>query len=734
VSDGIVTAHNPFVFRFGEFEVKEHEFLLFRDGETQPVEPKAFRVLLFLLRNPGRLVKKDEILNAVWDDCAVSDNSLTRSIATLRKLLSDDAREPRYIATVQTVGYRFLLPVEVTEETPVRPKAWAAPSAGDLNTGVGPVRERRRSQWIPGAVLAAIVLAGGAWAIEHAVKNDRALATSSANPSPSPHFRSVQLTNLSGHVWAPAFSPDGRQFAFIWNGDHHPGKGDLYVQLVGGELPLRLTHTRSEYMNPPTWSPDGREIAFGRCDDNGGAVWVVPALGGPERKITDVPCPYGFIAPVSWTSDGRSLVLTDSCVAKGPIGIVVFSMETGVKRCLVDLLKGEELGDAGPLLSPDQQMVAFVRWLNPGTSDLYTVPLAGGTPHRLTSDNKIVGDFMWTAAGQYISFNSTRSGPERTWRVPAAGGAIEAETNYPGIGALSRDGTRLAYLGPSTFDASSLWRAEISREGGVAKDPRQLLPDSSHDYSPQPSPDGRQIVFESERSGSDQIWKCNADGSNPFQLTSLGGGSGSPRWSPDGKWIAFDSVPLNHRQVMVIDEEGRNQHVVVSGEYDNGVPAWSSDGKAIYFGSDRTGSFQVWRHDMATGQETQMTRHGGLASIESYDGKTLYFSTPNGAGIWSMSVTGGEAQRVTDAPHFGYWGSFAVTEDGLYLVDSGADPGPALMYYSFRSRQLKRILILNGPQKAFPWSVNLGASRDGRTVLLVLGTFRNSLVMAENLK
>jgi len=140
-----VTAHNPFVFRFGEFEVKEREFLLIRDGKAQPVEPKAFRVLLFLLRNPGRLVKKDEILNAVWDDCAVSDNSLTRSIATLRKLLCDDAREPRYIATVQTVGYRFLLPVDVTEETPVRPKASAAPSAGDLNTDVGPVRERRRS-------------------------------------------------------------------------------------------------------------------------------------------------------------------------------------------------------------------------------------------------------------------------------------------------------------------------------------------------------------------------------------------------------------------------------------------------------------------------------------------------------------------------------------------------------------------------------------------------------------
>ena len=97
-------------------------------------------------------------------------------------------------------------------------------------------------------------------------------------------------------------------------------------------------------------------------------------------------------------------------------------------------------------------------------------------------------------------------------------------------------------------------------------------------------------------------------------------------------------------------------------------------------------------------------------------------------------MAGAEEKRITDAPHIGYWGGFAVTKDGLYLLDSEADRGPALMYYSFRSRQLKRILTLNGPQKAFPWSVNLGASRDGRTVLLVLGTFRSSLVMAENLK
>ena len=112
-----MTEHKYFVFRFGDVEVTEREFLLVRAGATVAVEPKAFRVLLFLLRNSGRLVTKDEILNAVWNDCSVSDNSLTRSIATLRRVLGDDTHKPRYIATVPTVGYRLLCQVDMSEET-----------------------------------------------------------------------------------------------------------------------------------------------------------------------------------------------------------------------------------------------------------------------------------------------------------------------------------------------------------------------------------------------------------------------------------------------------------------------------------------------------------------------------------------------------------------------------------------------------------------------------------------
>ncbi len=112
----MTAAGKSLVFRFGDVEVREREFTLTKAGEVLPVEPKAFRVLLFLLHSPQTLITKEELLDEVWADAAVTESSLTRSIAKLRRVLGDDFQEPRYIATVATVGYRFVCKVEVTEE------------------------------------------------------------------------------------------------------------------------------------------------------------------------------------------------------------------------------------------------------------------------------------------------------------------------------------------------------------------------------------------------------------------------------------------------------------------------------------------------------------------------------------------------------------------------------------------------------------------------------------------
>lgn len=99
------------VFRFADVEVCETDFSVTRDGSRLTPEPKALRVLLYLLHHPGRVIRKNELLDAVWGDTAVTEDALVRTIVVLRRLLGDDPHEPRFIETVATVGYRFICPV-----------------------------------------------------------------------------------------------------------------------------------------------------------------------------------------------------------------------------------------------------------------------------------------------------------------------------------------------------------------------------------------------------------------------------------------------------------------------------------------------------------------------------------------------------------------------------------------------------------------------------------------------
>jgi Tol biopolymer transport system component len=340
---------------------------------------------------------------------------------------------------------------------------------------------------------------------------------------------------------------------------------------------------------------------------------------------------------------------------------------------------------------------------------------------------------MWSSDGQHIIFNSDRIGLSRVWRIPAAGGAIEPETVYPAVGTLSRDGRRLAYAEPPEFFQGSMVisRMALSSAGGQVISQNSILASNGANTAPQPSPDGRQMIFESDRSGRQEIWRSDADGSNPLQMTFFEEGfSGTPRWSPDGRWIAFDHHPVTHGQIYLIDSDGRNMHVVTSGNYENVVPGWSRDGTALYFASNRSGGWQIWRRELATGREAQVTQHGGFAAFESYDAKTLYYSRFEGGGLWSMPVGGGEEQQVTDALHKGYWGQFAVTDTGVYLVDSEAVPKPTIMFYNFQTHLLTPVLQLG--ENPVPSTANLAASRDGRTVLIGQGVRHSSITMAEN--
>ncbi len=175
-------------------------------------------------------------------------------------------------------------------------------------------RSPRRLLWIAAAagMLAIVVVA---WVF---------LSRSASEKRPA--VRIFPFTTFAGVEQNPAISRDGRQVAFSWNGEKEDNF-DIYVKLVDAGTPLRLTSNPAAD-SAPAWSPDGRFIAFVR-DGSEAGYYIVPALGGSERKILGIP-----IIPsetpdltVQWSTDGKSLIVPDTSAT--PPRLVLISVEDG---------------------------------------------------------------------------------------------------------------------------------------------------------------------------------------------------------------------------------------------------------------------------------------------------------------------------------------------------------------------------------------------------------------------
>jgi Tol biopolymer transport system component/DNA-binding winged helix-turn-helix (wHTH) protein len=723
-----VTEQAGRVYRFSEVEVREGEFRLLREGQSIPVEPKAFRVLLYLLEHPKRLVTKEELLDAVWPDTEVSENSLTRSIALLRRALNDDTREPRFIATVPTVGYRFVAPLEEVDAS--------APQPLDLSAHAplpAPVTRTLWKLWAAtcGAILMIILLAGTLLWHWHGATMSDLPATRDGHSS--------ELLSVRGWLSDPMLSPDAKEIAFLWNGENPAS--DLYVQLIrdnrGDQRPLRLTHTADGALCCQSWSPDGSEIAYAHCGDKGGEIYVVPALGGTPRLVTELNyCVAGAAGWPLWTSDGQSMIFMDKCAPGTSPTPMRLSLATGEKHCIGQALTGVA-GDTAARLSPDGRTVAFVRGFTAGIADIYTLTLATGELRRVTDEGKAIWNLMWAPDSREIIFRSSRAGLADIWRVAARGGSIERETAYAGVGSLSKDGRRLVYLANPAISyfpnpsSTSIVRVDLSAAGGQVRSAKDVISLGAFSDGPQLSPDESQIVFGSDSAISagwgGEIWKSRADGSDVTQLTALHGHSGTARWSPDGRSIAFDTRPGARSQIYVMAADGRNQRRLIGDGAENVTPSWSRDGRFLYYVSNRTGEFQIWKHELSSGHETELTHRGGLGPLESYDGKVVYYSLLAGGGVWDVPSDGGEEKRVLDPPHIGYWGYFAVTEGGLYLMDF--KPQAMIFYYDINRRRLVPMCSMTASPIA--QEPGMAASRDGRILLLAQGNSSSSVTMVE---
>ncbi len=141
------------VYRFGQFTAEDREFRLSENETPVQVEPKVLRLLFYLIENRNRLVRKQELLDAVWPDAMVTENALTRAITLLRKALNDDIRVPQFIETVPTAGYRFIAAVTVSEDS-----AAAAPTPPIATTSAS-LKRRPSILWLSASGVLLLVAA-----------------------------------------------------------------------------------------------------------------------------------------------------------------------------------------------------------------------------------------------------------------------------------------------------------------------------------------------------------------------------------------------------------------------------------------------------------------------------------------------------------------------------------------------------------------------------------------------
>ncbi|MDQ5858076.1 MAG: hypothetical protein M3542_07355, partial [Acidobacteriota bacterium] len=468
-------------------------------------------------------------------------------------------------------------------------------------------------------------------------------------PSQEPLASNLRkLTFAPGLEDEPTWSPDGKFLAYTTD---ERGNLDVVVQPLAGGEPLRIAGSDADEAQP-AWSPDGSKIAFVSSQDRGGRihqvlaagaltaflrgrggdVFVVPALGGAPAKLVE----NGYFP--AWSPDGKQIVFSSERAGKWDLWVI--SSDGGTPRRLTD----DFYIDYQSSWSPDGKWIAY----GSGTAakfDLRVIPAAGGVPQSVDSGTSWVLRPSWSPDGRSLVYSGEREGLVSVWRLPMAGPKASASPERVTVGpgmdvspAIDRGG-RVAFA--TVGGAPDIWEWSLS-SGAL----RQVTSETGMESNARLSPDGKTMLFATNRGGTRAFWSLGLTDRVATRVTTGKNESfGFARWSPDGRQIIFE-----REDRMLI------QSVGAMTARDTGVrgstPSWAPDGSRIAFSSGPDFLHQEIRVMPASGGETKtLTSWGAYATWPSWspDGSQLAYGLERGGSrhVWTVSASGGESRQLT---------------------------------------------------------------------------------------
>jgi Tol biopolymer transport system component/serine/threonine protein kinase len=427
----------------------------------------------------------------------------------------------------------------------------ATNAAGNSTTAVTPAQTRGLNPWMIVAVLALLFSAG----ILLWKRNNTEKMTAPVEAPLEVEFQ--QLTDEEGVEERASISPDGKSIVYQ-AGEF--GKRDIFLRRVGGRNPVNLTENNLEDDIEAAFSPDGNRIAF-RSSRDGGGIFLMGATGESVRRLTD----FGY-SP-AWSPDGKQIVIATEGV------IDIMARSTTSQLWIIDVDSGTKKllskGDAvHPQWSPHGLRIAF--WGlhgEGGQRDISSIPATGGEETKITTSPAVDWNPVWSPDGKFVYFSSDRGGSMNLWRV-----AVDEKSGKPlgeakpvttpsiwsGFLSISQDGKNVTYT--SLERRSNIQKLAFDSEKEILTGPPVPVTEGSKVYDfPSVSPDGQWVTFRSTGKQED-IYLCRTDGKELRKLTDDAFRDRGPSWTPDGKQIIFYSDRTGRYQFWSINADGSGMH------------------------------------------------------------------------------------------------------------------------------------------------------------------------------
>jgi len=610
-------------YRFGDFVLDLQGGFLRRDGQEVPLRPKAFDVLKFLLLHNGRLVPKNELVDAVWPNTAVTDNSLSQCLFEVRRALDDEAQ--MVIRTVARRGYVFDAPVSVV---------FADVDHSDLEivstlkSGAAVRTARPAWQSVAGLLL---VLAG----IGAVFALRRAKPTSPAAELP------VQLTDFNDSAVFPSLSHDGRMLTFVrpgYFGEVGAPHGQLYVKVLPNGPLIQLTRDNVPKAVPVFSSDDSRIVYTTVTSGLQWDSWQVPVLGGTPQPF--LPNASG----VAWL-DERHLVYS-TIMAGIHMGIATSTESRSAYREIYFPSREDGMAHRSAP-SPDGKSLLVVE-MNGGTwLPCRLVAVDGSSASRPVGPQESqCTSAAWSPDGRWMYFSSNAGGAYHVWRERYPDGAPEQVS----FGPTEQEGTAVTPDGKYLITSMGLQQASIWLHD--AGEERQLT-DEGYAIQPTVVLSGTRMFYLvrtkfSRGIASGELWSMDL-GSGNRQRALPGLVMANYSLSQDGSKVVFTSAGTERSDGIWIASLDRRStpHQLVRGTDIRAF--YAGPGEIVYMGEDR----HLYRmKEDSSGTEMISPDPVAYLSTVSPDGRwavVILPQAPNGVGttsLWFMSLRGEKSFEV----------------------------------------------------------------------------------------